>query len=241
MLHQLSGNDSGGAGDAIIVQRFDAKMFKFQIMNEVTVFISYSHDSDAHRERVLGLSERLRQDGIPTLLFIVPTLPRGNAAFTAPAVRYLRRWSVAGGIPTQSVTAIKLSRHSGMDRRNPDCRDANNLCHPWSLGSGDPCRNDEFFLNLMAVTQSVGTIHIYKEFFIVPTLPRGNAAFTAPAVRYLRRWSVAGGIPKQSVGTIQSTKTELNSPRKSRTIPSQITLPSTSLAFGMRCSLLGFT
>jgi len=40
-----------------------------------------------------------------------------------------------------------------MDRRNPDCRDANNLCHPWSLGSGDPCRNDEFFLNLMAVTR----------------------------------------------------------------------------------------
>jgi hypothetical protein len=37
-------------------------------MNEVTVFISYSHDSAAHRDRVLGLSERLRQDGIPTLL-----------------------------------------------------------------------------------------------------------------------------------------------------------------------------
>lgn len=28
------------------------------------VFISYSHDSEAHRERVLGLSQRLRQDGI---------------------------------------------------------------------------------------------------------------------------------------------------------------------------------
>ena len=39
------------------------------------------------------------------------TLPRGNAAFTAPAVRYLRRWSVAGGIPTQSVIAIKLAAH----------------------------------------------------------------------------------------------------------------------------------
>ena len=37
-------------------------------MNEITVFISYSHDSDAHRERVLGLSERLRADGIPTIL-----------------------------------------------------------------------------------------------------------------------------------------------------------------------------
>jgi SEFIR domain len=37
-------------------------------MDEVTVFISYSHDSDAHRARVLGLSERLRKDGIPTIL-----------------------------------------------------------------------------------------------------------------------------------------------------------------------------
>ena len=34
----------------------------------INVFISYSHDSDAHRERVLGLSERLRKDGIPTIL-----------------------------------------------------------------------------------------------------------------------------------------------------------------------------
>lgn len=33
-----------------------------------TVFISYSHDSDEHRDRVLALSERLREDGITTLL-----------------------------------------------------------------------------------------------------------------------------------------------------------------------------
>ncbi len=32
------------------------------------VFISYRHDSDEHRERVLALSERLRQDGIETIL-----------------------------------------------------------------------------------------------------------------------------------------------------------------------------
>ena len=32
------------------------------------VFISYSHDSQAHLERVLALSQRLRQDGIETLL-----------------------------------------------------------------------------------------------------------------------------------------------------------------------------
>jgi hypothetical protein len=37
-------------------------------MSEITVFISYSHDSDAHRDRVLGLSERLRADGIATIL-----------------------------------------------------------------------------------------------------------------------------------------------------------------------------
>lgn len=37
-------------------------------MSAKTVFISYSHDSDDHRKRVLGLSERLRNDGIETLL-----------------------------------------------------------------------------------------------------------------------------------------------------------------------------
>ena len=37
-------------------------------MNEKKVFISYSHDSDVHREKVLALSERLRVDGIETLL-----------------------------------------------------------------------------------------------------------------------------------------------------------------------------
>lgn len=37
-------------------------------MSEITVFISYSHDSDEHRKQVLGLSERLRQDGIETRL-----------------------------------------------------------------------------------------------------------------------------------------------------------------------------
>ncbi len=37
-------------------------------MSATTVFISYSHDSDEHREQVLGLSERLRMDGIETRL-----------------------------------------------------------------------------------------------------------------------------------------------------------------------------
>ena len=37
-------------------------------MSRITVFISYSHDSEAHRKRVLGLSERLRGDGIETIL-----------------------------------------------------------------------------------------------------------------------------------------------------------------------------
>jgi hypothetical protein len=37
-------------------------------MSKITVFISYSHDSDEHRQNVLALSERLRADGISTLL-----------------------------------------------------------------------------------------------------------------------------------------------------------------------------
>ena len=32
------------------------------------VFVSYSHDSDAHRDRVLALADRLRADGIEALL-----------------------------------------------------------------------------------------------------------------------------------------------------------------------------
>nr|VFJ44335.1 MAG: SEFIR domain-containing protein [Candidatus Kentron sp. FW] len=37
-------------------------------MKKPRIFISYAHDSDAHRERVLGLSERLRRDGFDTRL-----------------------------------------------------------------------------------------------------------------------------------------------------------------------------
>ncbi len=37
-------------------------------MSEITLFMSYSHDSDEHRETVLALSERLREDGIETIL-----------------------------------------------------------------------------------------------------------------------------------------------------------------------------
>lgn len=37
-------------------------------MTNPIVFISYSHDSDAHRQRVLALSERLRRDGYETRL-----------------------------------------------------------------------------------------------------------------------------------------------------------------------------
>ena len=37
-------------------------------MHQTTVFISYSHDSHAHRERVLALSQRLRAGGIETVL-----------------------------------------------------------------------------------------------------------------------------------------------------------------------------
>ena len=52
-------------------------------------------------------------------------------------------WKTAQSmIQPANINAVELSRHSGMDRQNPDCRDATNLCHPWSLGSGNPCRND---------------------------------------------------------------------------------------------------
>ena len=48
-------------------------------MSDIIVFVSYSHDSNEHREQVLGLSERLRRDGIETLLdqYVNGTPPEG--------------------------------------------------------------------------------------------------------------------------------------------------------------------
>ena len=50
---------------------------------------------------------------------------------------------VAGGLQaTPEPNVVEISRHTGMDRRYPDCKDAPKPDHPWSLGSGGPCRND---------------------------------------------------------------------------------------------------
>ncbi|MCX7108717.1 MAG: hypothetical protein NTX45_01050, partial [Proteobacteria bacterium] len=54
---------------------------------------------------------------------------------------------MAQPFPRRSVTAIKLSRHTGMDCRYPEHREVNLVCPPWHLGSGNPCRNDVVFLN----------------------------------------------------------------------------------------------
>ena len=54
-------------------------------------------------------------------VFWIPANPRFalHAGMTAVSTTF-------GWFPSSGFTAIKLSRHSGMDRRNPDCRDANN-------------------------------------------------------------------------------------------------------------------
>ncbi len=49
---------------------------------------------------------------------------------------------------------VELSRHSGMDRRNLGYRDVLGPDHPWNLGSGDPCRNDEHQLNLTGLPRN---------------------------------------------------------------------------------------
>jgi tetratricopeptide (TPR) repeat protein len=60
----------------------------------IKVFISYSHDSDVHRERVLGLSERLRDDGIETILD-----------------RYVERGSPPEGWPRWMLNALDAATH----------------------------------------------------------------------------------------------------------------------------------
>ncbi len=46
------------------------------------------------------------------------------------------------GVSGKLTDPAELGRHSGMDCRNPDGMDASKPRLPWSLGSGDPCRND---------------------------------------------------------------------------------------------------
>jgi hypothetical protein len=58
-------------------------------MGPKIAFISYSHDSDEHRERVLALSERLRDDGITTFLdqYVNGSPARGLAPLDAESTR----------------------------------------------------------------------------------------------------------------------------------------------------------
>ena len=60
----------------------------------IKVFISYSHDSDEHREWVLGLSERLRANGIETILD-----------------RYVRNGSPPGGWPRWMSNSLDETTH----------------------------------------------------------------------------------------------------------------------------------
>src|SRR5262249_27248285 len=58
------------------------------------VFISYSHDSNVHREKVLGLSERLRADGVETILD-----------------RYVQRGAPPEGWPRWMLNGLETATH----------------------------------------------------------------------------------------------------------------------------------
>lgn len=62
--------------------------------SEVNVFISYSHDSDAHSARVLSLSESLRKDGVETILD-----------------RYVKNGSPAEGWPRWMLRGLEAATH----------------------------------------------------------------------------------------------------------------------------------
>ena len=63
-------------------------------------------------------------------------------------------------------TTIKLSCHAGRESAArvgwyPHHRDVNVTYHPWPLGSGNPCRNDDTVLTFLSFPRrSVGTINV---------------------------------------------------------------------------------
>jgi len=48
----------------------------------------------------------------------------------------------ARGLVVEVFGRCLANRHTGRERRYPDCMDASKPDYPWSLDSGDPCRND---------------------------------------------------------------------------------------------------
>ncbi|OAI11987.1 hypothetical protein A1359_14250 [Methylomonas lenta] len=70
-------------------------------------------------------------------------------------------WSVPGGIPTQSITAIKLRKNNPFSlREKVRMRGLNKAFLPYYKSPlPNPLQQErELFLNLMALTQSMGTI-----------------------------------------------------------------------------------
>ena len=70
--------------------------------------------------------------------------------------------------PPPNLNTVEISRHTGMDCRYPEHRDVNLVCPAWLLGSGNPCRNDEHFLNSTALPPNL------------PPLGRGTNSTTLP-------------------------------------------------------------
>lgn len=66
-------------------------------MSDIIVFISYSHDSAAHAARVLGLSERLRADGVNTIL---------DQYVNGAPLEGWPRWMMNGLIPATHVLCV---------------------------------------------------------------------------------------------------------------------------------------
>ncbi|OAI16940.1 hypothetical protein A1359_07045 [Methylomonas lenta] len=76
--------------------------------------------------------------------------------FTQP-----KRWSIPDGVPTQSITAIKLRKNNPFSlREKVRMRGLNKAFLPYYKSPlPNPLQQErELFLNLMALTQSMGTI-----------------------------------------------------------------------------------
>ncbi len=117
-----------------------------------------------HREKLFEFKKRaLVHFAVDTEAVFMTTRLAGNATHFLP---FNQGYEGGAGNPPRQDNTVEISRHSGRDRRNPDCRDATNPCHPWSLGSGDPCRNDGVILNSTTLPGQEGrcrTAYLWEE------------------------------------------------------------------------------
>ena len=85
-------------------------MSAIQVSQPITLFISYSHDSSEHEQRVLALSDRLRDDGVDANLDQYESAPADGWSFWME-VRYATLVLCWSYVPRRTCASLRIGKN----------------------------------------------------------------------------------------------------------------------------------